>query len=409
MLAIFQEQFYWKVIILAFLIRIFLMPFYYHPDIKTYHFQSSFLKTGAWNIYSYLDSHKNELPLKEEFVYFPLAYFFLGSYQILISPLLGNNFYNWLYDASAQSSQTAEIFRYLFILKFPYLIFDFLIAFLLTSFFSEERKKRMVFTLWLFNPFSIILIYFYSNIDIIPVTLVLLSLLSLKNKQYLFSGILLGIGAGFKAYPLLLLPFLIFIGEKLKDKLIIFMAALITAALIILPFLASTQFRQAALVSGLTTRIFIPSISLGFNENIILPIVMLAIIFFLVLSKRRINIEQSIICCFVVLLIIFSSIHFHIQWLLWMLPFAIWVLIVYQPMRLLIVVLLCLAFIIPLIYNDKSMTVSLLQTISPYYNLLPTPFMIIQKFYDPYSIQSILHSIFLAGSLVIIWKLAKEL
>ena len=86
--------------LLAILIRLLLMPFYFHPDIKTYHFQSSHLQKGVFNIYSYLTENKQNLPIREEFVYFPLTYLFLGTYQIAASPLLGGDFNNWLSYAS---------------------------------------------------------------------------------------------------------------------------------------------------------------------------------------------------------------------------------------------------------------------------------------------------------------------
>lgn len=114
------------------------MPFYFHPDIKTYHFQASFLKKGVFNIYTYLAGHKVELPLKDEFVYFPLTYFFLGFYQIIASPFLGANFPVWLSDASAGAVNQIGVFRYLLILKLPYLVLDILIPFLLIKFLKNK-------------------------------------------------------------------------------------------------------------------------------------------------------------------------------------------------------------------------------------------------------------------------------
>src|SRR3989344_3206331 len=111
-----------KLLILAVLIRFLIMPFYFHPDIKTYNFQSSFLKMGVWHIYNYLSENKDKLPLKDGFVYFPLTYFFLGSYQIVASPLLGSNFENWLFNAQITSAADVGVFRYLFILKSPFLV-----------------------------------------------------------------------------------------------------------------------------------------------------------------------------------------------------------------------------------------------------------------------------------------------
>src|SRR3989304_8391664 len=99
-----------KLLILAIILRLLIMPFFFHPDIKTYHFQASFLSKGVFNIYPYLIENREKLPLKEEFVYFPLTYFFLGGYQALVSPLLGDNFTNWLAGASGRAGEGAPTF-----------------------------------------------------------------------------------------------------------------------------------------------------------------------------------------------------------------------------------------------------------------------------------------------------------
>ena len=66
---------------LAIVLRLLVAGFIFHPDIKTYNFQASFLKNGVTNIYTYLIENKKTLPLKDDFVYFPLTYFTLGGYQ----------------------------------------------------------------------------------------------------------------------------------------------------------------------------------------------------------------------------------------------------------------------------------------------------------------------------------------
>ena len=99
--------------------------FYFHPDIKTFNFQASFLGKGVIDIYSYLINNKQNLPFKEEFVYFPLSYFALGGYQIAVSPILGSGFNAWLNNASSNAFVIdSSIFRYLIVLKLPYLLLD---------------------------------------------------------------------------------------------------------------------------------------------------------------------------------------------------------------------------------------------------------------------------------------------
>jgi len=44
----------------------------------------------------------------------------------------------------------------------------------------------------------------------------------------------------------------------------------------------------------------------------------------------------------------------------------------------------------------------------PGFDFLPTPFLFVQKFYDPYSIQSILHSAFAGSAVVISFLILKD-
>ncbi len=408
MLKIISELKLKKLFVLAVLLRILIMPFYFHPDIKTYYFQSSFLKQGVFNIYSYLTNNKGNLTIKEDFVYFPLTYFFLGTYQILATPILEPQFNNWLSDASEQARNNIGTFRYLFVLKLPYLILDLLIPFLLIRFFSDTDKKRKVFILWLFNPLSIAIIYIYSNIDIISVVLSLISLLLFRNKKIVLAGIMLGLAAGFKAYPMLFLPFLMIYAKSAKAAIKLFLAAITTMFLIILPFWSSA-FLNSALISGLTTRIAFPGIPIGFGEAIMVGVLSLTAFFIMELTEN-LNSDKVWLSIFCVLLLLFSTIHYHIAWLLWIVPFLI-IFSVTQPNILgkLAWVWLSLAFVIPLTFDDKFMTVSTLSALSPLYNLLPTPFLVLQKIYDPYLLQGAIHSILFGTSLVLIFRSFKML
>lgn len=380
-----------KVLILAILIRLLIMPFYFHPDIKTFNFQASFLKKGVWDIYSYLSVHKSELPLKDDFVYFPLTYFFLGGYQVIVTPLLGPGFGKWLYNASSNATSDVGVFRYLFILKLPYLILDILIAFFLADLFSDSKIKKEIFVAWLFNPFAIILVYMYSNVDIFPVFLIVLSIyLAAKNRFYL-SALALGLGGSFKAFPLLLVPFLVLKASTIKDKILVVFFSVGIFLLTILPFIKFSAFRESTLTSGLTTRIVSSGLNIGFDEVLMPAIILLSVLFFWGLSRTKIELWRYYLVALVLTLV---SIHFHIQWLLWVLPFftILYVLNFYKE-RKFIVFFLLIAFMIPLLYADKSMTVGLLQAVSPLYELLPIPQVLISKIYDISTIQGILHSI----------------
>lgn len=369
-----------KLVLGAILLRFLVMPFFFHPDIKVYSRQASFLKQGVFNIYE-----------KEEFVYQPLSYLFLGGYQAVIG-FATNGLDGWLEDASGEAINHPSLYWYLFILKLPILIFDLFLALLI---FKTVGKKAL--SLWLFNPFTIVLLYVFSNVDIFPLFFVLLSFLYYKKEKYLLSAILLGVGAGFKMYPLLLLPFYL-VGLKDWRRIMAYIGGTLgTFLLILYPFMGQAML-QSSLVSGLSTRIFQGQISLGFGESLYPAVIGLVIIYALAFIKKNIPTENLILVLF---LILFSFIHFHIQWLMWGAPFALVVWLKNEKIRSLLIIAVLLAFSIPLMYNDKFMGASLLTPISPLFSLVPTTFAVAQKIFDPYIIQGVLHS-GLAGVTVVL-------
>ncbi|MEK7550238.1 MAG: hypothetical protein AAB535_00420 [Patescibacteria group bacterium] len=381
-----------KLLLLAIVLRLLVAGLLFHPDIKIYNFQSSFLSRGILDIYSYLIENKKTLPFKEEFAYFPLTYFAIGGYQWMVSPILGNDFDSWLNNASSGSVvKDPNIFRYLIVLKFPYLILDILIAFLLKKYFDDKKKGEKAFTLWLFNPFTIVLIYAFSNVEIFAVALTLIALLLTRQKRFLLASGVLALSAGFKVYPVLLIPFLFLKGKDLKEKTLIILVPILTLAAIILPFWSSL-FVQSALISGWTTRIA--------NPNFV--IVTSILFFYAWIIDRKIKLFNY---WFIILLFIFSFSHFHIAWLLWVAPFIVILAIKKPVLSTFFLFITILAFLIPMLYNDKSMTISLFRIYSTWYDLLPTPFSVIEKFYDPVSLQTIIQSALAGGSLVFAYKL----
>lgn len=385
-----------KLLLLAIILRILVAGFLFHPDIKTFNYQASFLKKGVFNIYTYLIENKKTLPLKDNFVYFPLTYLALGGYQAILSPVFGSGFDSWLADAGANSFvKNPQIFKYLILLKLPYLFMDIAIAFLLMKFFENKEDGKKAFVFWLFNPFTIIIIYAFSNVDIFPVILTVLAFLMIKKQKLFSASLILGVASGFKLYPLLFIPFLFLAGRSLKEKFILAATPLLIFGLIIIPFI-SPAFFQSALVSGLTTGIFTSDFA---------TLALALLFFYAVLIDKKIDLFSYWLALF---LVIFSFALFHIQWLLWLAPFLV-ILSVKKPnLSWLIFFLGVVAFTIPVLYQDRSMSISLFRIFSTWYDMLPTPFIFIQKVYDPMNLQAVFHSILAGGSLVMTYRIFKE-
>jgi len=395
-----------NLLILAVVLRLLVSGLLFHPDIKTIAFQTSFLKQGVVNIYPYLINNRASLPLKEEFVYFPLTYFTLGGYQAVISTFLGSNFDKWLQDAGANSVvNNPKVIFYLILLKLPLLLVDFAVAFILLKLFKDKKEGEQAFTLWLFNPFTIILIYAFSNIDLYAVLLTLIAFLYIRREKLLIASVFIGLAVSFKLYALLFVPFLFLKAKNTKEKILSVIIPISIFMITIIPFL-SPSFVNSALLSGLSTRIFGPSFTIGFGESIVMGLFLMTALFFGgFVNDRKVHLFNYLVS---ILLIIFSFSHFHISWLLWIAPFLA-ILVVKRPvLSVPIFFWAVFAMAVPLFYSDRSMTISLFRIYTTWYDMLPTPFLVIQKFYDPFVFQSMLHSVLAGISVVIAYKINKN-
>ena len=316
---------------------------------------------------------------------------------------MGEDFDDWLQDARANSVvNNPNIFKYLIFLKLPLLFMDIFVAFLLLKFFKKKINGEKAFTLWLFNPFTIILIYAFSNIDLYPILLTVIAFLNIKRKNILLGAVFLGLASCFKLYPLLFLPFMFLNGRTLKEKILSVLIPVSMTIVTMIPFW-SKAFIDSALISGLTTRIFSPGFSVGFGESIVVGVFLLSALFFyaLIINKKIRLFNYWIIFLF----LIFSFSHFHISWLLWIAPFLV-IKAVQKPILLWpIFFWVVIAISIPLFYSDRAMTISLFRIYTTWFDLLPTPFVVLQKIYDPYNFQSLLHSSLAGLSVMISYKL----
>lgn len=396
----FFSSFYGRVLLPALFLRFALMPFFYHQDIKSHHFHFYFLSQKILNLYQYLAVNLSHLPYTDTFNYPPLVYFTFGGLQFLLRPFLGPDFVAWLWDWGPRQFFNPFVFRYLFVLKLPYLVFDLAMAWLLTQFFAKVKQKRAVFLLWLFNPLSLYAIYVLGTFDLLPSFLVLLAVWLILKGNYYRSALSLGLAIAFKTYPVLFLPFLFLsTRQQLRKKLIFLVISLAPYLISLLPFLTTAAFRQSVLFSGLTQRLFLANIYLGFGENLILFVGAYVLLFFFTQQFFFTKEEKIIPLLTAILLLIFIFSHFHPQWILWLLPFLTLAL-VRKPAFLWPQIAFYLAFLgVILLFNDRGQLFSLLLPLNVSFTSVPSFFEILRdrKIIDPFLLQSLAHSL-LAGT-----------
>lgn len=209
-------------IFLAFALRIFLMPISAHSDLFFInYYPNRFIESG-------------QIVMTEDNVsYYPPLTFYTFAFFQYFDNLFSKTFSTWmnnLYFLSVNGFQgqaadyikeveNPHIFRDIFLAKFPYLLFDVAIIFLLLRFAKERLVSKNMIIFWLFNPVLLYAIYIFGQFEIIPTFFVFLGFYVLrKNKTFAF--FLLGIAAAYKNYAFLfIIPTIFIYGQSWSQKL----------------------------------------------------------------------------------------------------------------------------------------------------------------------------------------------
>ena len=444
MRRIFKKIFPW--LILAFVLRLILMPISFHSDIWTVSFsQYLFAFKGVTNIYDYLATLSSDSTMivnygRNFFTYPPLAYFTLGIFGFILKPFFSSNFLANLADNLPNILSDGRLYWHLFLTKFPYLFFDFGILFLLVGMFDEERKKILAAILWLFNPLVLYTSYMVGQFDIIPVFFSLLALYLIKKRKMFWGAFALGMGGAYEMYPLFFLPFLaINEGKDLKDKMKLFLLGLLPYLVSIMPFLGSPAFRQTVLFSNQSQKMLFAKINVSGAEYLSLFVVFYIFLLgfcwlkkidtfgggesqILMENQKRRSVstlserwpsDQKIEWVdlwkwfLLVMLLFFGLTHYHPQWFLWISPFLIIYLISYPKYKL-FPLFLILSWLGITLFFESSLSLGLFKPIWPQLEKAKSLSETLPGYIDVYLLKSLFRSIFAGISLAISISLLRQ-
>lgn len=385
------------IILSAAFLYLFLIPFFFHPDIKIIYYLSQFLtQDKIVNIYQFITLHPDK-SLLGSFVYPPLAYFFFAIIFPLIKFLAGNGFITWL-GMGNDAVAVPHIFRFLFLIKFPLVLVHLFSALSLAQLTGDQKQKKLLVSIWLFNPISIYVIALMGQFDVLPVYLTILSLVWAQKKPTL-SVLALGIGAALKTYPLLLIPFVaILTTRKWTTTLKLLIFGLLPYVISILPFITTPAFWTNSFASGLSQRIFHLSFSLGFTEQILIVPAILFGLLLLAFYRDRGQSQKLWQYFLAVTLIPIAGSHFHPQWLLWSIPFLA-IFLAKTRSWLLVGIFFASSFATILLFNDKFLTWGLLSPLDSGLLFLPPLSSLLT---ETIPFQSLFHTIFFVASLWIV-------
>lgn len=395
-----SNSWFLKIFILGLLIRFFLMATNFHPDLLAFHYAGlAFADRFVLNIYEYLHTLPEESTIRlygtDFFTWPPLTYFLLGFFTLILKPLFNLDFSRNLTPENLFLNP--EIFRHLFLLKVPYLLFDIFAAIILLKLFSKENEKRLVFFLWMFNPVTLYSSYMIGQFDIIPTFFVILAIFLAQKGKNALSLFSLGIGGALKVFPLLLVPFAaVILGRKASEKLSLFSFGLLPFFLTILPFMSSQAFRSVALFSTQSQKLLFAGINVSGADILYLFIIFyLLLLFYTFRFGEFSNLWKFFLAVF---LLFFSLTNYHPQWFLWITPlFIIW--IAKSPKEWFYPSSLFLLFVGIALLFEPSLSIGLFAPLSPSLGEVQGLSSFVSKFFPPSQASSILRSIFAAFSI----------
>lgn len=403
------------ILVLGIIIRLALAPITLHSDVWANTIIGYFFNyEGVFNVYEYLRNLPQNHPLfsgfgvTDIFVYMPLAYFTFGILMKVFQPFQNKELIEQAMADPGQASQSSSIFLHSFLAKFPYLIFDLGIAFLLRSLFDSPGKKKLAFVLWMLNPVAIYVTFMQGQTSDIPQVffIVLALVLAYQNRNSL-SLASLGLAASFKMFPLFLIPVAAFVlGKRMTDRVKFLIIGFGTFLLTILPFLSSGAFREIVFGSAASQKIFFMKLPLTGAESIYIFIFIYSLI--LLYAWFGNFAKKSLWVAFLFVFLAFFSIsHYHPQWFLWLTPFLVILLVLKRQFTSLVVMLLSI-YIFLVFFFESSLTWGLFGPINYALYNAPSLSEVLPPIVDVNMVKSVARSFFAAISLYLAVKLLRE-
>lgn len=302
-------------LLVGLLARVIFMPIAFHGDLlSTYH--RSYLLAFDGQL-QYLNPHEtiqaaflliftHITPLQEYLTW-------TGSPTVLPSFWLG-------------TLESINIFRTIFLLKVPYLLFDLLICIVILHIFSADTEGGLrAFMLWFLNPIVIFAVYIFGRFEVIPIFFILLAILLFKKNHMVFASLSLGIAIIDRYYILLLLPFLLlFCCRTWMDRARV--AAISAIPLVV--YNAITKLSADTLTSlNMTSSQFVDyflymRLETGMNYVYIFIIAYTCILLYAYYMKKCENpVVDFISYSLVILLLFYATSCFHPQYFAWFIPF----------------------------------------------------------------------------------------
>lgn len=358
-------------LIIGILLRLLLMPFTVHPDLRGHYLGASFivLENDLFGLYDHISRLPRSHPLvnlyHDDFlVYSPLTYSIHAAWLKVVQPFISwDLFSNFIMDIGSAVRQSGFP-QLVFILKFPYLLVD-VFCFWLISRLVDAKYRLQATVLWTFNLPILHSAFMMGQFDIFIVAALLLVLLFIKHNRLFLPAVFVALSAGFKPFTIFLLPFL---PGKLWHNLLV---GGLTYLLIIAIYLPSPGFRLYALVAQHSDKLWFAKILVSGSQYLPLFIIGVVLLFWLKYFSPKLFPNWAWLM--LPLLLFYSVTHFHPQWFTWVTPFLLLSFLTFPKTRPLLASLLVCWFIVVLSFESSlnfglfGLDISIPQLLNRYY------------------------------------------
>ena len=254
----------------------------------------------------------------------PYEEFSTNSFEIFPYPslmLLILSIPKILFDFGGLSIATSS-----FLIKTPLLIADITIFYVLKSLLNHRHTLRLIIIYW-FSPVLIYISYIHGQLDIIPISLVFVSLFFLFRNALYLSAIFLAFSIATKTVIIAIIPILIIflVSQRLPWlKVIQFLTITLVSFFIVnIQFIFSNDFLEMVFNNKQQAKVLIASIQFGSLNIYLLPIAYFAILL-KGFSMRTLNKDLFVMFMGFSLAILLIFTNPNQGWYFWFLPFLMY-------------------------------------------------------------------------------------
>lgn len=301
-----------------------------------------------------------------------------------------------------------NIFVILFLFKLLYFFFDLGCVFLLLRLFydNDAQKKLKIFKYWMFSPIVIFVLYIFARHDIIGLFVTLAALLLAKRQRKYWAILILALAVAVRFFPIMILPlFIIFLVQKRRDYIIL--VAIGLSGLLAIEAFSNLYFGKSVIFSLLNAEQFnyllSAKLDLIIHDKIFIFIAAYTIIILSFIRQKVKTFELLITYSGVVYMLYVAISYFHPQYLLWTVPFIIYVSVKDKSLHYLQWAQFIFLIVILVYWGDLVTTFVLAPFDHRFFIFMVGPIPLINRFYDAVKFVNIFRSVFTGISLWMIY------